>query len=63
MRNEYIENIIDMSEIGRYAHDIEFIDCTGYYILLGLIDIHSDMIERIIAPRRGGIFNNELALY
>lgn len=63
LRNEYIEDIINMSEISRYAHDIELIDCAGYYILPGLIDIHSDMIEKIIAPRRGVKFDYELALH
>lgn len=63
LRNEYIEDIINMSEIGRYVHDIELIDCAGNYILPGLIDIHSDMVERIIAPRRGVKFDYELALH
>lgn len=63
LRNEYIEDIINMSEIDRYVHDIELIDCVGNYILPGLIDIHSDMVERIIAPRRGVKFDYELALH
>lgn len=39
------------------------IDCSGQYILPGLIDIHSDMIENILVPRKGVVFPLPLALF
>ena len=42
--------------------DYEIIDAEGGYIMPGLIDIHSDVIETLIVPRKGLIFDNTLAL-
>lgn len=41
----------------------EIIDCLGRYILPGLIDLHSDMIESIIVPRKGIVFDPVTALF
>ena len=43
--------------------DVDLIDCKGCYILPGLIDIHSDMIENIIVPRKGVVFPTFVALH
>ena len=44
-------------------HNFEIINCDNKYILPGLIDIHSDSIEKIIVPRKGVKFGLELALH
>lgn len=55
----YIDKIVNCNEDIEYG---EIIDCTGKFIMPGLIDIHSDVIENIIVPRKGIIFNNYMAL-
>lgn len=55
----YIDKIVDCNENMEYG---EIIDCTGKFIMPGLIDIHSDVIENIIVPRKGVVFNNYTAL-
>lgn len=55
----YIDKIADRNENMEYG---EIIDCTGKFIMPGLIDIHSDVVENIIVPRKGIIFNNYTAL-
>lgn len=42
--------------------EYEIIDAEGGYIMPGLIDIHSDVIETLIVPRKGLIFDSTLAL-
>lgn len=58
--NGYIENIID-EKFAKNNGDI-LINCNGDYIMPGLIDIHSDVIEKLIVPRKGVIFDNLFAL-
>ena len=58
--NGDIENIIDEKLAKR--HGDVLINCNGDYILPGLIDIHSDVIEKLIVPRKGVIFDNLIAL-
>ena len=60
---EKIEDIVPVEKIPYLENVSEYIDCTGLYIIPGLIDIHSDMIENIIVPRKGLAFSNEIALY
>lgn len=60
LSNNLIENIIDEKDALYY--EAEFIDCNGGYVLPGLIDIHSDVIEKIIVPRKSVIFDNLIAL-
>ncbi|THB65691.1 MAG: phosphonate metabolism protein PhnM [Spirochaetaceae bacterium] len=40
----------------------QLIDCRGCYIFPGMIDIHSDYIEHMAAPRPGSIMDFSLAL-
>lgn len=42
--------------------DADEFDCRNNYIMPGLIDIHSDVIEKVIAPRKGTVFNNIIAI-
>lgn len=58
-----IEDIVPVRETSYIENVFEHIDCSGLYIIPGLIDIHSDMVETIIVPRKGLIFNNEIALH
>lgn len=60
---EKIEDIVSIEKISHLEGISEHIDCSGLYIIPGLIDIHSDMIETIIVPRKGLVFSNEIALY
>lgn len=60
IKSGYIDKIADCNEDMEYG---EVIDCAGKFIMPGLIDIHSDVIENIIVPRKGIIFNNNTALF
>lgn len=42
--------------------DYTIIDAEGGYIMPGLIDIHSDVIETSIVPRKGLVFDYTLVL-
>lgn len=63
LREKIIEDIIPVDKVPLVGGISEIIDCSGQYIIPGLIDIHSDMIETIIVPRKGLVFDNEIALY
>ena len=52
--------IVDI--VSGYVESKNVLDCRGKYILPGLIDIHSDMIEHLIVPRKGIIFEYDQAL-
>jgi len=56
-----IKKIQDESYLSEYI-GVDIIDAKGGYILPGLIDIHSDIIKKIIVPRKGLIFDYTLAL-
>lgn len=58
--NDSIENIVSEEIISSF--NANFVNCNGDYILPGLIDIHSDVIEKIIVPRKSVLFNNRIAL-
>lgn len=58
-----IEDIIPQNKLPLIEGKIELIDCSNQYILPGLIDIHSDMIESIIVPRKGLVFDYGIALF
>lgn len=60
LKSGYIDRIADCNEDMEYG---KIIDCTGKYIMPGLIDIHSDVIENVIVPRKGIIFDTHTALY
>ena len=55
-----IDGLIDEKDIDSY--EAELINCEGNYVLPGLIDIHSDVIEKIIVPRKSVVFNPLMAL-
>ena len=59
IKSGYIDKIVDCNENIEYG---EVIDCAGKFIMPGLIDIHSDVVENIIVPRKGIVFNNYTAL-
>lgn len=58
--NNIIEDIID--ERFSQSYNANLINCNGDYIFPGLIDIHSDVIEKTIVPRKSVIFDSEIAL-
>ena len=60
---EKIEDIVSIEEATHLKNVSDYIDCSGLYIIPGLIDIHSDMVETIIVPRKGLTFSNEIALH
>ncbi|GAB6987979.1 alpha-D-ribose 1-methylphosphonate 5-triphosphate diphosphatase [Paenibacillus pini] len=41
----------------------ECMDATGLYVMPGMIEMHSDAIEREVQPRPGSIFPLEMAMY
>ena len=59
IKNGYIDKIVSSDTDIEYG---ELINCNGNYIMPGFIDIHSDMIENVIVPRKGIVFNNYIAL-
>lgn len=61
IQGKLIKDVLPMDLIK--GSDLELIDCSGQYILPGLIDIHSDMIETVIVPRKGLVFDFATALY
>lgn len=61
IKDGLINDIIPNTGIKKY--DVEqYFDCTGKYIMPGLIDVHADSIEKIIVPRKGLKFDLEMAL-
>lgn len=61
IKNKKISEIVDEDKLGDY-HNYTIINAQGAYIMPGLIDIHSDVIETSIVPRKGLIFDYNLAL-
>lgn len=62
--NGLIDSIIPQEELSNInINDFDIIDCSNRYIMPGLIDLHSDVIENIIVPRKGVIFDVGLALH
>lgn len=46
-----------------YDEPMEVIDAYGGYVMPGFIDVHSDYIEKMAAPRKSSVMNTELAVY
>ena len=63
LENDTIVEITPMRDCLYFDVESEVIDCKGNYILPGLIDVHSDMIETIIVPRKGVTFPVNIALH
>ena len=66
IKDKFIEEIVPVSQYSSHTKkdtSLDIIDCSGQYILPGLIDIHSDMLETVIVPRKGLVFDLDLALY
>lgn len=63
LQGEKIQGVYPEDRIYEYGSTDRIIDCAGQYILPGLIDIHSDMIENIVVPRKGIVFPIPLALF
>lgn len=63
IKNEKILQIVKSCDVLSTNEDGKIIDCTGLYILPGLIDIHSDTIEKILVPRKGVKFDSEFAIF
>jgi alpha-D-ribose 1-methylphosphonate 5-triphosphate diphosphatase len=61
IEGEKIKAVVPKKSI-HFDNSICTVNCKGRYILPGLIDIHSDIIENIIVPRKGIIFDFDLAL-
>lgn len=59
--NKRIVDIQDDRRLFNYKN-AKLIDAKGGYVLPGLIDIHSDIIKKVIVPRKGLIFDYTLAL-
>lgn len=60
IENRVIKAIIEENQVSSY--DADLIDCKGCYVLPGFIDIHCDVIEKIIVPRKGVVFDSLIAL-
>lgn len=58
------DKISEIAEENKLSHykNCTIIDAEGNYIIPGLIDIHSDVIETSIVPRKGLVFDYNLAL-
>lgn len=61
IEDEKIVDIQDEKKLSNYRNG-KLIDAKAGYVLPGLIDIHSDIIKKIIVPRKGLIFDYTLAL-
>lgn len=44
------------------CQDSEVVDCKGSYVMPGIIDIHSDMIENLLQPRSTALMDYSLSL-
>lgn len=62
IKNDVIDAIVSNESIDSIDYNKKY-DCSNMYIFPGLIDIHSDSIEKMIVPRKGIKFDLELALH
>lgn len=61
IKDERIAKIAPKGEI-QFTDQMEIIDAAGGYVTPGFIDIHSDYIEHMAAPRPTSLMNFELSL-
>lgn len=61
IKEDRIERIAPKGEI-KFEEQMEIIDAAGGYITPGFIDIHSDYIEHMAAPRPTSLMNFDLSL-
>ncbi|MDQ0232733.1 phosphonate metabolism protein PhnM [Metabacillus malikii] len=61
IKGDRIAGIAPKGEI-KFAEDMEIIDAKGGYVTPGFIDIHSDYIEHMAAPRPTSLMNFDLSL-
>lgn len=61
IENKKITEIVEEDALSKYGN-CKIIDAENSYVMPGLIDIHSDVIETSIVPRKGLIFDYTLAL-
>ncbi|MFD2654852.1 phosphonate metabolism protein PhnM [Gracilibacillus thailandensis] len=59
--DDVIDAIIPEAEVSNYKH-AHFINANGGYISPGFIDIHSDYIETVVAPRPSSMMDFQLSL-
>lgn len=63
IKNEYIYSILPKEDFRKLKMNLQIYDCHYNYILPGLIDMHSDVIENLISPRKGIMFDYHLAIH
>lgn len=63
IKDKKISQIIPSCDVVLSNENEKIIDCSGMYILPGLIDIHSDTIEKVLVPRKGVKFDTEFAIF
>ncbi|MDQ2086746.1 phosphonate metabolism protein PhnM [Herbivorax sp. ANBcel31] len=61
IKDSYIHKIIKSGQI-EINEDVEIIDASGGYVVPGFIDIHSDFIEHMAAPRPSCLMDIDLSL-
>ena len=62
LKDERIYDIVKETEMDAYPID-EVVNAYGGYVTPGFIDVHSDHIEKMAAPRATSIMDMELAVY
>lgn len=63
IKDKKILKIIPSCDVVLTNENEKIINCLGMYILPGLIDIHSDTIEKVLVPRKGVKFDPEFAIF
>lgn len=62
IEGQKIKEIIPEGQISHELPDMETVDVEGAYIMPGIIDIHSDMIENLIQPRTTALMDFSMGL-
>ncbi|GLV53597.1 hypothetical protein KDH_04490 [Dictyobacter sp. S3.2.2.5] len=63
VQNGRIKAITPAEQTDQIQADYQVIDAQGMYVVPGMIDIHSDAIEKEIEPRPGSYFPMDMAFY